>query len=198
MGQGLHTPVSEAEPDQPVVAVTSEPSALAQLLRRLDDSRVQDMLSIASLCALCVLVKVLWLTDVDIYWDAGTKWHFARQWSYAARWTRARCALSSIAYTASASTALWNEKRSSLCCTKIPREASARRPTPASMGVLAAPDRSSSACTCSTSSREKKAPSTAQRRAHAESSGGIASSFRAASHCHAVDAGTRLISLVAR
>lgn len=37
---------------------------------------------IGSLLALCVLIKILWLTPVDIYWDAGAKWHFVRQWSY--------------------------------------------------------------------------------------------------------------------
>jgi hypothetical protein len=43
---------------------------------------LHELSIIVSLLALCVLVKVLWLTPINIFTDAGEKWHFVRQWSY--------------------------------------------------------------------------------------------------------------------
>lgn len=43
---------------------------------------VDELTVIVSLLALCVLVRCLHLTQIDIYWDAGAKWQFARQWSF--------------------------------------------------------------------------------------------------------------------
>src|SRR5690349_15385082 len=80
MEQQLDTPADDGAPKPTAPA---KPSVLARALEALDGSGAQEALTIVSLLALCVLIKVLWLTDVDIYWDAGTKWHFARQWAYA-------------------------------------------------------------------------------------------------------------------
>jgi Dolichyl-phosphate-mannose-protein mannosyltransferase len=46
------------------------------------DIDVQELAIVVSLLALCVLVRVLWLTPVDVFTDAGVKWHFARQLAY--------------------------------------------------------------------------------------------------------------------
>lgn len=58
-------------------------SAEGALSRALAVARSEDLVIIASLLCLCVVVRTLWLTPVDIYGDAGLKWHFSRQLAYA-------------------------------------------------------------------------------------------------------------------
>jgi Dolichyl-phosphate-mannose-protein mannosyltransferase len=62
------------------------PTPLRQLLTaavtRVRGVDLGEALLVSSLMALCVTVRVLRLTPVDIFWDAGAKWHFVRQWSY--------------------------------------------------------------------------------------------------------------------
>jgi hypothetical protein len=74
-GSGLGSPSSE-----PSVVPEPKQTWLSGWLARLD----ADELTIAvSLVALSVLVRVLWLSPVEIWGDAGQKWHFARQLAYA-------------------------------------------------------------------------------------------------------------------
>lgn len=77
------------ETSEPAAVAPAEPKptppagrlgVLVAWLRRAD---FDDAVIVTSLLALCVLVKLLWLTHVDIYWDAAAKWHFARQLSFA-------------------------------------------------------------------------------------------------------------------
>jgi hypothetical protein len=74
------TLVAEAEPS---ASGSGLGSALSRASAWLRAKELDEVLIVSSLLALCVLVKVLWLTPVDMYWDAGAKWHFVRQWSYA-------------------------------------------------------------------------------------------------------------------
>lgn len=59
------------------------PAKALQLPAWLTGAPARELGIIVPLLALCVLVRVLWLTPVDIYWDAGIKWHFARQLTHA-------------------------------------------------------------------------------------------------------------------
>jgi hypothetical protein len=72
--------LDQAKPPARAATAAALRSRLMAWARALD---ADEPLIIFSLLSLCVLIKVLWLTPVDIYWDAGAKWHFARQWSYA-------------------------------------------------------------------------------------------------------------------
>jgi hypothetical protein len=66
---------SEAPPARSKVAFQA---ARAAVMRNFEEG-----LLLGSLGLLCVAVKLLWMTPVDVFWDAGAKWHFARQWFYA-------------------------------------------------------------------------------------------------------------------
>ncbi len=70
---------NDTTPEPPAAS----PATPSRIPKWLQGSRPQDLLLVGALLGLCVLVKLLWLTHLDIYWDAGAKWHFARQLSYA-------------------------------------------------------------------------------------------------------------------
>jgi hypothetical protein len=73
--------------DQGQAVAPAAPAARDSALRRaiawLQSLDPVELLLVLVLIALCVLIKVLWLQDINIYWDAVAKWHFVRQWSYA-------------------------------------------------------------------------------------------------------------------
>lgn len=66
---------SEAPPARLAVAFNAARAVVAR--------NFEEGLLLCSLGLLCVTVRLLWATPVDVYWDAGAKWHFARQWFYA-------------------------------------------------------------------------------------------------------------------
>src|SRR5215207_5828077 len=76
---GLADDVAVEAAASPSGAPPAPRPALLGWLERIDRTEVSI---VAALAVLCVLVKLLWLTHLDIYWDAGAKWHFVRQWSY--------------------------------------------------------------------------------------------------------------------
>jgi len=78
--------VSTAGHEEGTIGTSRAPSPLRwwqrAALARLGRINWDDGLLASSLLGLCVLVRVLHLTPVDMFWDAGAKWHFVRQWSY--------------------------------------------------------------------------------------------------------------------
>jgi hypothetical protein len=54
----------------------------AWLSRALSRVSTDETVILIALGALCVVVRTLWLTPVEIWGDAGQKWHFARQLAY--------------------------------------------------------------------------------------------------------------------
>jgi len=73
----------EEESNRVSEAASTRLKSAFQATRAVVVRHFEESLLIVSLVSLCVAVKLLWLTPVDVFWDAGAKWHFARQWFYA-------------------------------------------------------------------------------------------------------------------
>lgn len=61
-------------------ASDAPPRSWRRFAERVD---ADELATIVGLCSLAVVVRVLWLTPVEIWGDAGLKWHFSRQLAYA-------------------------------------------------------------------------------------------------------------------
>jgi hypothetical protein len=76
-----------ANDEEPRVLVGEDPSPTARSQIWISRARalvsLDELAIVASLLSLCVVVRVWWLTPVDIFGDAGQKWLFARQLAYA-------------------------------------------------------------------------------------------------------------------
>jgi hypothetical protein len=84
--EGMSTEPRPEAGEKPAPAPAAAPRGLKYWLERLTSwahANRDELVIVGSLLVLCVVIKLLWLTPVDVYWDAGAKWHFVRQWSYA-------------------------------------------------------------------------------------------------------------------